>query len=128
MNGAEFAQHVKTSVNAPSSTECQCYGGDPDMFGVTQPMKADQYNGCSNPRVLTYYTATLNNAASGTYVVHTTGTDMNLDPDWTKGMCAFTKDAPLVLGLSIADGGNNCASKPTFIDGSASDACDNAIS
>eukprot|EP00937_MAST-01D_sp_MAST-1D-sp2_P003087 g3087.t1 len=128
MNGAQFAQHVKDSVSAPASTECQCYGGDPDMFGVTQPMKADSHNGCTNPRVLTYYMATLSNAKSGTYVVHTTGTDMNLDPDWTKGMCAFTKDAPLVLGLSIADGGNNCANKPTFTDGSASDACDNAIS
>ena len=89
-NGPTMAAGLKSKWGMSGSTQCNCYGNNPSQnsAGVTdaQVMRPGglQSLGCSSSTIETWYKATLNQASSGTYLVHTTGTDANLAP-WGPG-------------------------------------------
>jgi hypothetical protein len=119
-NGALMTQDVKSSWGLAATATCSCYGGNVATTitengaqqtatkGITmQPSTTN--NACSPGATTTWYKAELNGATSGTYIMHTVGTDMNLAPYGSAStVCGFTAARKLVLDLSISDGMAGC--------------------
>ena len=76
----------------------------------------DERQSCGFDNVLTYYTASLSNAVSGTYTLWLTGTDAILAYYPDKDKVTPCEDSELVVDLIIADGLNTCDSLPSQVE------------
>lgn len=126
-NGAQMMDDVKTSWGLAATATCSCYGGNVAATitengaqqtatkGITmQPSTTN--NACTQGATTTWYKAELQSATSGTYIMHTTGTDMNLAPYGASStVCGFTAARKLVLDLSISDGLAGCTGTPAAV-------------
>ena len=117
---------LKSSGIVTQTSTCSCYGAKPAGSELTPAMGTSATtNTCQrgDQAWKTLYKATVTGAASGNYYIWTTGTGMDLDPD--PGMCSFTSNAKLAIGLSVADGKAACSTAaPTVADASNGAGCE----
>lgn len=113
MTGSEWDANIKSTYNYNSDVSCSHFGDKPDDSLTYPALNATERQSCGFSRVYTYYTATLNNAVSGTYRVWLTGTDAILAYQPVANKVTPCEDAELVVDLIISDGLNGCSNLPS---------------
>lgn len=113
MTGSEWDSNIKSTYNYSSDVSCSHFGDKPDGSLTYPALNATERQSCGYNNVYTYYTATLNNAVSGTYRVWLTGTDAVLAYNNGPTQNTPCKDTELVVDLIISDGLNKCNSLPS---------------
>ena len=112
MNGAEWTSNIKSTYGYGPDVSCSHYGDKPDGSLVYPALNASERQSCGFSSVYTYYTASLSNAASGTYRLWLTGTDAILAYQPVADKVTPCEDAELVVDLIISDGLAGCSSLP----------------
>merc|ERR1711871_1198073 len=113
MTGSEWDSNIKSTYNYSNDVSCSHFGDKPDGSLTYPALNATERQSCGFNRVYTYYTATLNNAVSGTYRVWLTGTDAILAYQPVANKVTPCEDAELVVDLIISDGLRGCLNLPS---------------
>ena len=112
MTGSEWTSNIKSTYGFGPDVSCSHFGDKPEGELVYPVLGPDERQSCGFKTVITYYTASLSNAVSGTYRVWLTGTDAILAYQPVANKITPCEDAPLVVDLTISDGLDGCTSLP----------------
>ena len=112
MTGSEWTANIKSTYGFGPDVSCSHFGDKPEGELVYPVLGPNERQSCGFSSVITYYTASLSDAVSGTYRVWLTGTDAILAYQPVANVITPCEDAPLVVDLTISDGLNSCDTLP----------------
>lgn len=114
MTGKQWTENIKSSLNYANETSCSHIGNKINEDELLYPtLQEHETQSCGYSSVVTYYSATLQNAVSGVYRLWLTGTDAILA--YTSNSLHNTpcEQTEIVMELTISDGLEGCNDAPS---------------